>query len=138
RPRCSASLLYPRPETPALYTLSLHDALPICGFSLRGAEARQGGKLRDAGRQLLSRERGDDHSGVRDVLSRGVVEIGRGQPGVDAIELVQGVIRTVVTDETRERRGDPFRVVQLTQETVTRVGSRVGQTLRIHALLASA
>src|SRR5699024_11497224 len=30
---CSVSLVFPAPATSAIYTLSLHDALPICGAS---------------------------------------------------------------------------------------------------------
>src|SRR5439155_25593871 len=47
------------PPTTEIYTLSLHDALPICGAGVADAHARAGGRARPRGdRRRLHGERG--------------------------------------------------------------------------------
>src|SRR5437764_4049988 len=74
-PTVMASLLlfYHDPATPEIYTLSLHDALPISARSKRGSDSRRrragprallppARRCMRAGRALLRRAGGDDRS----------------------------------------------------------------------------
>src|SRR5690606_41948912 len=67
------SLSMPDPPTPALYTLSLHDALPIWQYPVPGEHDQRGAD------QRLVRDR------VRDLAERGDQAVAAGDPAVHEV-----------------------------------------------------